>query len=154
MSLEDLVEDRDKAKALAHQIIDKPHYLALFLRFCFRPCCPRELVRTQVIYSKLKYISRPTVFAVLKKFRQLNIVEPMKVSLDKRKKYYKLTDLGKQVKSEITSMITTWLEHEMALSFGTVEELQTKIEKTLKVPAEYVIAVLDTDFLRKIIRAR
>ena len=166
MSLEELVKDNDKVKALAHEILNKPHFLALFLQLCVRPRCPKELMKTHLVITvtkhkpkpgvcrELKNISRPTIFSTIKKLMEVGLIEPMKVFLDKRKKYYVLTGLGRQVKSEITSIIKNWLEHKMAISLGDPEELTNIIEKNLKMPAEYVLAVLDTDFLRKIVKMR
>ena len=88
VSLEDLVKDRDKVKVLSSALIDKPHYLAVFLRICRKPCYPEELLNTQVKYFEPRSISRPTVFNILKKFKESGLIEPMPRMLDKRKKYY------------------------------------------------------------------
>jgi len=166
VSLEELVKDNDKVKALAHEILNKPHFLAMFLQLCVRPRCPKELMKTHLVITvakhkpkpgvcrELKYISRPTIFSTIKKLMEVGLIGPMEVFLDKRKKYYVLTGLGRQVKSEVTFIIKNWLEHQMAISLGTIDELTNIIEKTLKVPAEYVVSVLDPDFLRRLIRKR
>ena len=152
MSLEDLVVEKDVEKekdteVLASEILSRPPHLTIILKLAHKPLNAKRLVRMRNYHES-------TMYLVLKKLRQAGIVEAKTPSLDKRKKYYTLTNKGREIVKRIKELITTWLEHEMALSFGTVEELQTIIEKNLKVPAEYVIAVLDTEFIRKIIKVK
>lgn len=152
MSLEELVVEKDVEKekdteVLASEILSRPPHLTIILKLAHKPLNAKRLV-------KMRNYHVSTMYFVLKKLRQAGIVETKTPSLDKRKKYYTLTDKGRKILKRIKELITIWLEHEMAISLGTVEELTNIIEKNLKVPAEYVIAVLDADFLRKIIRAR
>jgi len=112
---------------LAAEILSNKKYLAVFLKLAKRPKTAKELVNSYIMvkrkvkseygsYYEEKWVAtkfpRSTMYRVLKRLKELGLIEVYK-ALDYRKKYYRLTDLGKQVLEKVIKTIKESLKSEL-----------------------------------------
>ena len=114
---------------LATEILSSRKHLAVFLKLAGRPCTAKELVNSSIMVKvkrkarehyeevvkeewRVKRLPKSTMYRILKRLKDLGLVEVYK-GLDYRKRYYRLTDLGRKVLEKIVETIKETLRDDL-----------------------------------------
>jgi len=96
-------------EVLVIEVLGDPRFLNVILKLVRGPRAALDLVDNVIYFitngklSKIK-VPRSTAYRILKRLRELGLIE-VHVAIDKRKKYYALTDLGKLVADRVMKLI-------------------------------------------------
>ena len=133
-------------EVLAAEILSNPKLLAVFLKLGVRPCAAKELVGVAILeeqergYSRSlerKKIPQSTAYRLLKRLIEAELVEACR-GIDRRKRYYKLTELGEKVLDKVVEVIKSALKQRLRGKKLEAREFVNSVEETLRVPFELV----------------
>ena len=102
-----------------------------------------DYVEKEVLEEQWSYYPLPqsTAYRVLKRLRELGLVEAYR-GLDYRKRYYKLTELGRNVAEKLKELLIEKLKTVARIENGKYLVTENKIEETIRLEASLVAEAL------------
>jgi len=100
-------------------------------------------VEKEVLEEQWSYYPLPqsTAYRILKRLRELGLVEAYR-GLDYRKRYYKLTELGRNVAEKLKELLIEKLKTVARIENGKYLVTENKIEETIRLEASLVAEAL------------
>ena len=133
-----------EAEVLAAEVASDKRLLAMILVLSSRPRQAKELVGVRFYEEgrwKQRTMPQSTAYRILKRLKELGLVEAYK-GLDYRKRYYKLTELGRNVAEKLKELLIEKLKTVARIENGKYLVTESKIEETIRLEASLVAEAL------------